>query len=210
MSLRPLCLSLVLLAGCVPPAGDGSSPFAQAPSGSNPEVGLAQEDDVPSGVGGDPDGPETPAGDDDDDDDPGDGPEAWDYSTPDVPNGTVAIFDMECGLLTGKTVRTYVKMGAQWEEARVEGQEATPWPALMPCFGEGGKTLDRGTDGTLWLEAGALGHLAEPTTTPDSWLGEVAPLERSSEACDSALASMGMSWPVRFGLDLQAVVLPEE
>lgn len=205
MARIAVLFALALLVGCgpVPNEENGFGRIGRVDS-DDPTIGT----DDPDGGGGDettdPGDEPDPPGDDDDDDD------AWDAGEPEVADGTVVTFDVQCGLLDGVPRKRWMKTGPYWEEVRSDDPEAsgTPWPDLEVCFGEGGKMLRWDDDGAIYIEAGGMGHDVTPTATEGLWLGGVYPLERSTPACDEALAARGLSWPINFGLTLVSIAPP--
>ena len=203
--LAPLAI-LVVLTACGPQSGERAT-FDRVGRGDDPGASI---EGTPPGTGsgdGEDAGEEstpTPPGDDADADD------TWDAAEPDVSNGSVVTFAIQCGLLDGEPVKRWMKVGASWEELRPEDGEAQvqAWQDLEPCFSGGGKSLEWGADGRIYIEAGGMGHDTEPTETEGRWFGAVRPLGSTTSECDAALAARGMSWPVAVGLSLISVTPP--
>ncbi len=197
--MRPLlALSLaLLLPACAVPEG-GDSQFGRIDR-------IDRDGTTDLGDGGaavdptDPDGPDAESPDDpaDDDDDTG----AWDPAEPEVADGTIVVFEVQCGLLIGEPRMAWMKVDTYWKGLMSE-DDSQAFADLEVCFRESDTRLDWADDGFIYILAGGVGHDAEPTEVAGRWFGSVYPLVESSAECDEALAARGMRWPVDFGLRL--------
>ncbi len=197
--------SILVLTGCMVPRS--GSDFGAADGQDDPvaDDDLDQIDDPDDEQHATDDDDDPDVGDDDDATDDDDDDNAWWTGPPtDLVMGTVAHFQLNCGLFLGPSDFRLIWDGEAWQLAEGDLPQPDVAPELLPCteVQPSGLPEIHWTDTEIFIggEGGAQHHVF-PTEAEGFWFGSAWP-EPMTPECVAGMDALGFDgeWPL--GLEL--------